>query len=216
MWLELLHGQKALTFSSKNVEIWFWPPSLSIAGLGTSLHGQRSRQLPHPRLSPALHRPLQVLKFRMFSDLSPSHLLWNTCKQTPLTKTLNLFPLCAPPMFLILLDVSQTVVLWLKSVKAQSSDNVTNDWIFSLLRSNFKGLSWKDVIILLLISFSCSPLCSSVFRAREEAGYGKDCVKSKKAKQTCFWERRTEGKSVGDPKRRLSCLFVDVFSFLYR
>lgn len=167
MWLQLLHGQKALTFSSKNVEIWFWPPSLSvIAGLGTSLHGQRSRQLPHPRLSPALHRPLQVLKFRMFSDLSPSHLLWNTCKQTPLTNTLNLFPLCAPTMTSPWRFPDS--VLWLKSVKFQSADYVTNDWIFSLPRSNFKGLSWKDVIILLLISFSCSPLCSSVLRAREK------------------------------------------------
>lgn len=115
----------------------------------------------------------------MFLDLWPSDLLWNTCKQTPLNKTLNLYPLCAPTMFLLLPYVSQTVVLWLKSVKVQSSDNVTNDWIFFCLTQTFKGL-WKDVIILVFLFFFWSSLCSSGLQAQIDGKW--------RAKRGGIWE----------------------------
>ncbi len=202
--------------------------SLSISGLGTSLHSERPGQLPHPRLSSALHRPLQVLKFSMFLDLSPFDLLF---KQTPLTKTLiKYFRLCNSVLqtmsFPLLFYVSQTVVLW-----SRRSNFWKCNWLnFLLPHPNFKGL-WKDVIILVFLLYCplffvprcvLRELICSLSTERWEMNSKKRriCeglfVKKGKKEQTCFWERQTEAKCVGDPKQRLSCLFMYVFSFLYQ
>lgn len=120
---------------------------LTLSGLRTPLHSQRPRQLPHSRLTPALHRPLQVLKFTHHLLHSEGTESINTWVLTPDSDFL-FFP-CAPLLLLSFISPA-----WGASQHS-----------CSFLHPEFKGLLFLKMSLCWCFLLSCFHCFFTVFSA---------------------------------------------------